>query len=80
MPRKVKHPLVYVALSPTALATAFGIDTRHIYAAITMGQLEVRHLPGSVARRIWIADAERWYREHWLPAKPKQRKKDVSNG
>ena len=70
MPRPQKSPVVFVALSPAMLATAFQIAPRNIYAAIEAGHLRVCHLPGTVARRIWLGDAEKWFREHWLSAKP----------
>lgn len=81
MPRKTKHPIVYIALSPAALATAMQIEPRHIYAAIAAGHLEVRQLPGSAARRIWIGGeggAENWFREIWQPAKPRRTKKEIT--
>jgi hypothetical protein len=77
MPRKTKHPIVYIMLSPSALATACDLNPAVIYREILAGRLEVRTLPGTVARRIWIADAEKWFREYWLPAKPNKSKKDV---
>jgi hypothetical protein len=40
-----------------------------VYAAIATGDLTVRQLEGSNARRVWHEDAERWYREKWLPAR-----------
>jgi hypothetical protein len=71
MSRKTKYPIVYVCLSPAALATAMDIAPRIIYQAIALGHLEVRHLPGTVARRIWIGDAEKWFRTYWLKAIPR---------
>jgi hypothetical protein len=44
MSRKTKYPIVYVCLSPAALATAMDIAPRIIYQAIALGHLEVRHL------------------------------------
>jgi hypothetical protein len=64
MPRRTA-PVVYLALSPTALAVAFDIEARHVYAAIEAGQLEVRKLPTGIARRILIRDAEKWFRT-WI--------------
>jgi hypothetical protein len=58
------------------LAAAFGVPHVKVYDAIRDGHLEVRTLPGTVARRILVADAERWYREHWLN-KVKSTKKKV---
>jgi hypothetical protein len=74
MSRKTKSPIVYLALSPAALATALGLRPAAVYDAITRGDLAVRALPGTAARRIWLADAEKWFRTHWLPAKPRSRK------
>ena len=71
MSRKTKHPIVYVCLSPSALATAMDIAPRIIYQAIALGHLEVRQLPETVARRIWIGDAEKWFRTYWLKAIPR---------
>jgi hypothetical protein len=81
MPRKTKAPTVLLYLSPAMLATAFQICSRHVYRAIDQGHLEVRTLPNSMARRISVAQAELWYRNHWLPARPVKRskKKDVSD-
>lgn len=79
MPRKTKNPIVLLYLSPAALATAFQIMPRHVYRAIELGHMEVRTLPGTVARRISVLDAENWFRNHWLKAKPLRRKKDIPN-
>jgi hypothetical protein len=66
MPRRTKNPVVFLALSPNALATAFGIHVRNIYQAIADEKLEIRSLPGTVARRILVSDAERWFRRYWI--------------
>jgi hypothetical protein len=79
MPRKTKSPIVYLALSPAMLAAAFDIAPRAVYAAIEAGHLEVRQLPGTVARRISVADAEVWFREHWIKATPRT-KRTVTDG
>jgi hypothetical protein len=75
MPARTKNPIVFLALSPSALATAFDIAPRHVYDAITRGHLEVRQLEGTIARRILVSDAERWYRDHWLNVAPRHAKK-----
>jgi hypothetical protein len=74
MPRK-NHPVVYLALSPAMLACAFDIAPRHVYDAIEQGHLEVKQLPGSSARRISVAQADVWFRDHWLKAKPIPKRK-----
>jgi hypothetical protein len=75
MPRRNKNVTVHIAMSPAMLAAAFGIAPKHIYAAIKAGQLEVRALPGTIARRILVADAERWFREHWILKPPRVTRK-----
>jgi hypothetical protein len=64
MPRRTVPP-VYLALSPHALAAAFGVHVRNIYDAVERDELEIKQLPGTIARRILIRDAERWFRKHW---------------
>jgi hypothetical protein len=41
MPRQAKNPVVYLALSPAATATALGIEPRHVYDAIDDDELPV---------------------------------------
>jgi hypothetical protein len=65
MPRQTKHPIVYLSLSPAALANAMTIPSRKVYEAILAGHLTV-HQHG-MHRRIWIGDAEEWFRKHWKP-------------
>jgi hypothetical protein len=74
MARRQKFVAVQLALSPAMLAAAFGIDPKLIYRAIEAGQLEVRRLPGSIARRILVADAEKWFREIWNIENVKRRR------
>jgi hypothetical protein len=74
MPAPAKHPRVFLALSPSALATAFCIQPRHVYQAIARGELEVRTLEGTMARRILVSDAEIWFRTHWLKANTRKSK------
>ena len=78
MPAKQKFPHVKIALAPASLAAAFDIQPRHIYRAIAEGHLELRTLPGTMARRIWVGDAEQWYRNVWLKAAPRSNKRKVS--
>jgi hypothetical protein len=76
MPKKVAHPTVMVAMAPNMLAAAFDLHPKHVYAAIAAGHLETRQLPGTIARRIWVGDAEKWFREVWTktPARNTRRK------
>jgi hypothetical protein len=74
MPRITKNPVVFLALSPAALATALGISTKQVADAILLGYLPVHAL--GTKRRIWIADAEKWFRTHWrIAPTPQHRKK-----
>ncbi len=75
MPRRTKHPVVILALSPAALATAFGMSPRLIYSEIAAERLTVRQLPGSKARRISVAQAQHWFENYWVPAKPYTKRK-----
>lgn len=63
MPRQTKHPIVYLALSPAALAGALGLEPRVIHEAILLGHLTPRQIGSK--RRIWVGDAEQWFRKHW---------------
>jgi hypothetical protein len=76
MPRKTKQPILYLALSPAALATAMTIPARKIYEAILAGHLPV--FQKGMHRRIWIGDAEKWFRTHWQPPKPGRIKKETA--
>jgi hypothetical protein len=69
MPRISKRPILYLALSPAAVANALCIRDDEVAEAIESGTLPV-HVKG-IKRRILIADVEQWVRS-W-PA-PKQRK------
>jgi hypothetical protein len=76
MPRKATPPVVLLYLSASALARSFMIDERHVRRAVALGHLHVRTLPNSNARRISVAEAESWYLNYWLPARPvKSRRK-----
>ena len=63
MPRQTKNPIVFLALSPAALGVAMGVSPRVIHEAILLGHLTPRQIGSK--RRIWVADAERWFRTHW---------------
>ena len=77
MPRLTKRPILYLALSPAALACAMQIPPRKIHEAILLGYLPVRQ--HGLHRRILISDAEKWFREHWRPANPPRRiKKEIA--
>ncbi len=86
MGRVSRRPTIKLALSPAALATACDINPAIIYREILAGHLEVRQLPGSNARRIWIGPsdrpgtAEHWYRNHWLARPRNTKKREVQNG
>jgi hypothetical protein len=73
MPRRTKHPIVYVALSPAALATAVSIAPAVVAAAILAGELQV--YTRGVARRILISDAENWIRNEWKRGVPRKQRK-----
>jgi hypothetical protein len=77
MPRKATPPVVLLYLSPSALSRAFQIDARHVYAAIDAGHLTVRTLPNSNARRISVAEADKWFQNHWLPARAVKSRRKV---
>jgi hypothetical protein len=61
-----------LAMSPPQLAKEFNIHHRHVYAAIASGDLQVRQLPGSNARRVSVESARQWFEEKWLPAKARK--------
>jgi hypothetical protein len=77
MPRKTKHPIVYLALSPAALATAVSVAPAVVHAAILAGELQV--YTRGLARRILVSDAETWIRSQWARGVPKQKRKVVPN-
>ncbi len=58
MARATKHPAVYLALSPAAVATAIGVHPTVVAKAIDAGELEV--FQRGVARRILVSHVERW--------------------
>ena len=58
MPRQTKTPVVFLALSPAATATALGIEPRKVYTAIDDGALPV--FINGVKRRILVSHIERW--------------------
>src|SRR4051794_13596398 len=69
--RRTKHPVVYLALSPAAVATAIGVDPRVVSAAIADGELKV--FQRGKARRILCAHVEQWILS-WPEAAPYKRK------
>jgi hypothetical protein len=73
MPRKTKQPVVYLALSPAALATACQIAPAVVAAAILNGELQV--YTRGVARRILVSDAETWIRSQWKRGVPRKQRK-----
>jgi hypothetical protein len=75
MARKTKHPLVYLAVSPSMLATALSISPNVVAAAITAGELQV--YTKGVARRILVCDAEQWIRKTWARGVPRATRKVV---
>jgi hypothetical protein len=72
MPAKQKHPVVFIALPPAALATACGISQRTVNSEILAGRLGPVFQLG-LARRILVSDAEGWIRT-WKRAQPRKRK------
>jgi hypothetical protein len=76
MPRRIKNPVVYLALSPAATATALGIKAQRIYDAVDSGALPVYCI--GPRRKILVSDTERWVRSHERATKRKR--KVPSNG
>jgi hypothetical protein len=72
MPRKTKSPIVFLALSPSALATAIGVQPKVIHAAILRGELQVYQR--GLARRVLVREAEDWIRNHWAQKTRKPRR------
>jgi hypothetical protein len=70
MPRKTKHPVVFIALSPAALATAIGVRPDVIYDAILRGELKVYQR--GLARRVLVSECEEWIRNQWAQKTRKQ--------
>ncbi|WP_456796832.1 helix-turn-helix domain-containing protein [Bradyrhizobium sp. USDA 4473] len=62
-----KYPRVYLALSPTQTATALGLHTDVVYAAIRNGELGPLYQHGS-KNRLLASDVEAWVRG-WKTAK-----------
>jgi hypothetical protein len=71
MPYKTKSPIVFIALSPNALATAISVQPKVIHAAILNGELKVYQR--GLARRILVGEAEDWIRNHWAQKTRKRR-------
>lgn len=70
MPRVTKTPVVYLALSPAAVATAIGVRPEVVKEAISANVLPV-YVKG-IKRRVLIADVEAWVRS-WPKAVAKKR-------
>lgn len=58
MPRATKNPIVILALSPAATATALGIRPDQVAKAIADKLLRVRRI--GVRTRILTSDIEKW--------------------
>lgn len=71
MPRQTKHPKVFLALSPAAVATALCIAPRKVYEAIADEKLPV--FVNGLSRRILVSDLEHWVRS-WPQIKPKRKR------
>jgi hypothetical protein len=78
MPRATKTPVVYLALSPAATATALGIQPRQVYDAIENGDLPVFLI--GIKRRILVSHIERWVLSWPQPTKRRYRKKESPHG
>lgn len=74
MGRRTQNPVCYLAMPVAGIATAFGLQPETVREAVQRGEIECKTYPGTIARRILVADAEQWFREHWLTAKPRKRK------
>jgi hypothetical protein len=77
MPRATKNPIVYLALSPAATATALGIKASEVADAIDSDALPV--FVKGVRRRILVSHIERWVLSWPQPAKRKPRKVSPAN-
>ncbi|MGB9118795.1 helix-turn-helix domain-containing protein [Bradyrhizobium sp.] len=75
MSRVTQNPVVYLALSPSAVATALGIRADEVANAINDGLLPVFVM--GIKRRVLCSDIERWVRS-WPKAVAKKR--TVPNG
>jgi hypothetical protein len=75
MPRVTKNPVVLLALSPAATATALCIQPSQVYDAIEKGKLQIFQI--GIKRRILVSDIEAWVRSWPKPARKKR--KVVSN-
>jgi hypothetical protein len=72
MPRISKRPLLFLALSPAAVANALCIRDDEVNAGIKSDALPV-HVIG-IKRRILVADVEAWVRSWPAPSKRKPRR------
>lgn len=71
MPRSTIKPVVFLALSPAATATAIGVRPEVINAAIASGALPV--YANGIKRRILCSDVEAFVRSWPKPVKRKRR-------
>jgi hypothetical protein len=71
MPRATKNPIVFLALSPAAVATALSIAPRKVYEAIESEVLPV--FVNGLSRRCLVSDVETWVRS-WPQIKPKRKR------
>ena len=77
MPRVTKHPVVFLALSPAATATALGILPQEVSDAIADGELPV--FVKGIRRRILVSHIERWVLS-WPQAPKRKSKRKMSHG
>jgi hypothetical protein len=77
MPRATKQPVVYIALSPAAVATALGLRPEIVREAIDAALLPVYRK--GIKSRCLVSDVEAWVRSWPKPAK-RQYKKRSPNG
>ena len=73
MPRVTKNPIVLLALSPAATATALGIRADEVAAGIASGALPV-YVRG-LKRRILVSDVEAFVRSWPKPTKRKYKRR-----
>ncbi|HLZ06268.1 MAG TPA: helix-turn-helix domain-containing protein [Bradyrhizobium sp.] len=77
MPRVSKHPVVYLALSPAATATALGIRPERVRDAIEKGEISIRQI--GAKKRLLVSDIETWVRSWRQPTKRQSRRKVLSD-
>lgn len=79
MPSRQKSPQVFLCLSPFALSTAMGVRFEVVSEAIQSGALGPVHVSPTGRRKIWIGDAERWFRS-WPQQTVKQKRRTSHAG